>query len=167
VSRRCLFLDRDGVINVKQPDGQYVTDWSQFEFVPAVFDWIQLFKAASFLIIVVTNQRCVAKKLISPAQLEGIHRRMLTELRHRGAEIDDVFVCPHDIDQCDCRKPLPGMINAAMNKWNIELAESILIGDSDSDAELARRCGLTFVRAIDGQVIGSVPAVDEANCHVR
>jgi len=92
VSRRCLFLDRDGVINVKQPDGQYVTDWSQFEFVPAVFDWIQLFKAASFLIIVVTNQRCVAKKLISPAQLEGIHRRMLTELRHRGAEIDDVFV---------------------------------------------------------------------------
>jgi len=152
VTRRCLFIDRDGVINVKQPDGQYVCSWEQFEFIPETIDWIRLFNALDYLVIVVTNQRGVARGKMSHETLDSIHSRMVSELASFDATIDDVFVCPHEKDQCDCRKPKPGLVHAAANKWEIDLAESIMIGDSLSDQQLAENCGLRFVGAKDGKI---------------
>ena len=151
MKRRCVFLDRDGVINVKL-EGLYVRSWAEFEFFPAIFDWVRLFNALDYLVIVVTNQRGVALGRMTEGDVAAIHSTMVEELSARGARIDDVFVCVHHAGVCDCRKPKPGMVYEARDKWNIDLAQSVLIGDSDSDAELAANCGLRFLRARNGSL---------------
>ncbi len=153
MTRRCVFLDRDGVINVKQPDGQYVCSWNDFRWITPTIDWIRLFNALDLLVIVVTNQRAVAKGLMTLDDLSTIHDRMVRELADRGAAIDDVFACPHEIDACECRKPKPGMVHAARDKWNIDLSQSIMIGDSPSDRQLAENCGLRFIGVREGTII--------------
>lgn len=154
MSRPCIFFDRDGVINVKQPEGQYVLSWQQFVWIPEAIDWIRLFNALGYLVIVVTNQRCVAKGLISHQELDLIHDRMVAELADLGAVVDDVFACPHEANACDCRKPSPGMIHAANEKWDVDLVKSMMIGDSESDRQLAVNCGLKFVGVQNGKIMG-------------
>ena len=151
-TRRAVFLDRDGVINVKQPDGHYVLDWDQFVWIPETIDWIRLFNSLDFLVIVVTNQRAVAKGLITIESLDSIHTRMVEQLALKGAVIDDVLVCPHEIDACDCRKPMPGMVHAARDKWRIDLAQSMMVGDSPSDLQLAVNCGMKYVGVAGGKI---------------
>jgi len=146
-----VFLDRDGVINAKI-EGDYVRHWSQFEFLPAIADWIRIFNALDFLVIVVTNQRGIALGKMTEADVETIHELMKHELSSRGARIDDIYTCPHGEECCDCRKPKPGMIYKARQKWDIDLSGSLLIGDSDSDADLAAACGLRFLRALNGHL---------------
>jgi D-glycero-D-manno-heptose 1,7-bisphosphate phosphatase len=155
VSRPCLFLDRDGVINVKPPDGGYVCSWAEFRLIPAVVDWIRLFNTAGFLVVVVTNQRCVARGLVTPDVLADIHRRMTAELTARSARIDDILVCPHEEGTCECRKPRPGLVREAQRRWDIDLSRSLLIGDSESDRLLAANCGLRFLLAHDGRIVES------------
>ena len=152
MSRRCVFLDRDGVINVKAPKGEYIRSWSEFRFLPNIADWVRLFNTLDFLVIVVTNQRGVALGMFTEEDLWGIHSNMVRELGRMGARIDDVFACPHHAGACECRKPKPGMVYQARDKWGIDLGGSLMIGDSDSDAELAAACGLRFLRARDGQL---------------
>ncbi len=153
--KRCVFLDRDGVINVKI-EGGYVRNWSEFRFLPNIADWIRLFNALDLLVIVVTNQRGVALGRMTEADLAGIHDRMIAELAAQGARIDDVFACPHHSGVCECRKPKPGMVFQARDKWAIDLAGSLMIGDSDSDEQMAAAAGLRFLRAVDGRLSGSV-----------
>lgn len=85
--------------------------------------------------------------------VDEIHRNMIGELAARGARIDDVFVCPHEENSCDCRKPKPGMVLEAQAKWDIDLGDSLMIGDSDDDAALASACGLRFLRVRGGTLI--------------
>ena len=103
-------MDRDGVINEKAPPGGYITSHQQFRLLPQAVEWIRLFNALDFLVIVVTNQRGVARGLMTEAELALIHQKMHHELAKHGARIDDIFYCPHDVDSCECRKPKPGMI---------------------------------------------------------
>lgn len=158
MSRGCVFLDRDGVINKKAPEHDYIRNWGQFRFLPCIADWIRIFNALDYLVIVVTNQRGIARGLMSREAVDEIHANMAGELARRGARIDDVFVCPHEENTCDCRKPKPGLVFAAKAKWNIDLERSLMIGDSDDDAALARVCGLRFLRA-DGS--GGLAARDQ------
>jgi D-glycero-D-manno-heptose 1,7-bisphosphate phosphatase len=153
-TRRCVFLDRDGVINEKAPPHQYIRSWSEFRVLPNIADWIRLFNALDFLVIVVTNQRGVARGMMTRESVDQIHARMIAVLAARGARIDDVFVCPHEANVCDCRKPKPGMVLEAQAKWDIDLAGSLMIGDSDEDQALASACGLRFLRASDGKLTG-------------
>ncbi len=87
------------------------------------------------------------------ADVETIHARMIEELAAKHARIDDVYYCPHDKNSCLCRKPAPGMVLAAQAKWNINLSESLMIGDSDSDQVLAANSGLRFLRAFQGRFV--------------
>ncbi|HZU25147.1 MAG TPA: HAD family hydrolase [Bryobacteraceae bacterium] len=153
MSRACVFLDRDGVINMKPPPGGYLRDATEFRLAPNVADWIRLFRALGFLVIVVTNQRGVARGITRPADLEEIHRRMRAELERAGARIDDIFVCPHEEGACDCRKPRPGLVEQAREKWDIDLRRSVMIGDSDVDRQLAANCGLRFIRVDEGRIL--------------
>src|SRR5215831_6533466 len=108
--RKAAFLDRDGVINRKAREGEYVTRWEEMEILPEVGKAIALLNQAGFLVIVVTNQRCVAKGLITTGELEVLHRRMLEALANDGARIDAIYYCPHEAQPpCRCRKPKPGM----------------------------------------------------------
>jgi histidinol-phosphate phosphatase family protein len=152
VKRRCVFLDRDGVINVKPVD-EYLRRWDEFRFLPGIVDWIRLFKALGFLVVVITNQRGVARGLTDPRELSYIHSRMAEELAAQGAALDGILCCPHDEGTCNCRKPRPGMVHEAQRRWNIDLRESLLIGDSPTDGQLAETCGMTFVLARDGRIV--------------
>ncbi|HYL77039.1 MAG TPA: HAD family hydrolase [Bryobacteraceae bacterium] len=152
MSARCVFLDRDGVVNEKPQPGDYIRSQNEFRLLPNVADWIRLFNALGFLVIVVTNQRGIARGFYSEQELALIHKKMLAILEQRGARVDDIFYCPHEIDTCDCRKPKPGMIHAARDKWDIDIRRSLFLGDSDSDAELAAACGMPFLRVVEGRL---------------
>lgn len=152
MKRRCVFLDRDGVINHAAPPGEYIQNWSEFRLLPNIVDWIRLFNALDLLVIVITNQRGVALGRMSLSDVDEIHNKLVTELAHMGGRIDDIYCCPHALESCDCRKPKPGLVFRAREKWNIELRESLVIGDSDIDAELAVACGTRFVRVSEGKI---------------
>jgi len=153
--RRCLFLDRDGVINAAPPAGEYIRRWEEFRLLPEAISWIRLFKAAGFLAIVLTNQRGVALGLHTEADLQALHERMRAELAAEGVILDDIFYCPHAEGACTCRKPLPGMVLQAQQKWDIDLSASPLIGDGERDRLLAECCGIPFAMVRDGRVVES------------
>ena len=162
MKRRCVFLDRDGVINVKAPDDGYIRHWSEFRFLPGITGLIRLFNVLDFLVIVVTNQRGIARQLMGLEDLELIHRNMREELARDGARIDDILFCPHGEGECECRKPLPGMVKEAERRWNIDLRASLMIGDSPSDHELAKNCGMAFALARNGEILDVFPARQDA-----
>jgi histidinol-phosphate phosphatase family protein len=141
---RAVFLDRDGVINVKMPEGEYVTDWRLFEFLPGAVDAVARLRAAGLRVVVVTNQRGVALRHMSAAAVEAVHAKMI----EAGVEVDAVYYCPHDDGQCDCRKPRTGMLErAAREVPGVELGPSAaIVGDSETDMEAGRALGLRLVK---------------------
>lgn len=149
--KKAAFLDRDGVINRKMPDGQYVTRWEEIEFLPKVPEAISLLAKAGFYVLVVTNQRCVAKGLLTASELEKIHTRMCQELAAQGASIAEVYYCPHESDPpCGCRKPAPGLLLKAAREHAIDLQGSWMIGDSAIDVEAGREAGCKTIQIMDG-----------------
>jgi histidinol-phosphate phosphatase family protein len=149
--RRAVFLDRDGVINRKAAEGEYVTRWEDFHFLPGVEETISSLKQADWSVIVVSNQRCVAKGLLTVAGLDLIHRKMREELALLGAELDGIYYCPHEEEPpCACRKPQPGMLLTAAQEHHIHLASSWMVGDSESDIEAGRKAGCHTIRILAG-----------------
>ena len=146
---RAAFLDRDGVINRKPPEGRYVTRWEEMHFLPGVAPAIALLNRSGFQVIVVSNQRCVAKKLVTAAELDSMHQRMCDALAGAGAAIDGVYYCPHEKQPpCRCRKPAPGMLLDAARAHQIDLTASWMIGDSEIDVEAGRNAGCKTARVL-------------------
>ncbi len=146
---KAVFLDRDGVINRKPAEGDYVTSWDQFHILPGVAEGVSLLNRAGFSVIVVTNQRSIAKGLLTIANLEKMHERMSECLARAGAIIDGIYYCPHDYaPPCNCRKPAPGMLLEAARSRGIDLAASWMIGDSDVDMEAGKNAGCKTVRVL-------------------
>jgi histidinol-phosphate phosphatase family protein len=146
---RAVFLDRDGVINRAASESKYITRWDEMCVLPGVAEAIRLLNTSGFLVIVVTNQRCVAKGLITVEDLELLHQKMCGELAAMGAMIDRVYYCPHDMEPpCGCRKPAPGMLLDAARDHDITLYESWMIGDSTSDIEAGTNAGCRTARVI-------------------
>lgn len=144
---RAVFLDRDGVINQKAPGREYVTRWEDFHLLPGVIEGIAQLNRAGLRVIVVTNQRCVAKGLLSVAELEKLHRQMCEHLLPAGARIDAIYYCPHELEPaCACRKPAPGMLLEAARTHGLDLATSWMIGDSDSDIQAGKNAGCRTAR---------------------
>jgi D-glycero-D-manno-heptose 1,7-bisphosphate phosphatase len=156
---RAAFLDRDGVINRKARQAEYVTRWEEMEILPGVAEAIRMLSQAGFRVIVVSNQRCVAKGLITALELESLHRRMREALASDGAMIDAVYYCPHDLQPpCRCRKPQPGMLLDAARNHEIDLSASWMIGDARADVEAGKQAGCkTALIATDK---GKAPAPD-------
>jgi D-glycero-D-manno-heptose 1,7-bisphosphate phosphatase len=147
--KKAAFLDRDGVINRKAPEGQYVTRWEEMQFLPGVCEAIHLLNNAGFLVVVVSNQRCVAKGLITTDELDSMHARMRYEFAAAGATIDAVYYCPHEIQPlCSCRKPRPGLLLDAARRHNLNLAASWMIGDSECDVEAGKNAGCHTARLL-------------------
>ena len=146
---KAVFLDRDGVINRKAPEGRYVTHWEDFHVLPGAVEGIALLNQASFSVIIVTNQRCVAKGLMTVADLEKLHQRMTKVLAQAGATIDAIYCCPHELEQsCSCRKPAPGMLLDAASSRGIDLRTSWMIGDSEIDVEAGKNAGCKTARLL-------------------
>jgi D-glycero-D-manno-heptose 1,7-bisphosphate phosphatase len=141
-----VFLDRDGVLNEKMPEGCYVTSWADFHILPGVPEAIARLNRAGLKVIVVTNQRGIALGLYTPAHLEALHACFHDLLKPHGAHVDAFYFCPHDKNQCDCRKPLPGMFEQAKLDFpEIDASTSVMIGDSVSDIEFGRNLGMMTV----------------------
>ena len=152
MERPAIFLDRDGVINKKMSEGDYVKDWNEFEFLPGVINALWKLKRSGYIIIIVTNQRCIAKGIMDENKLREIHSRMIGYFKKNGIEIDGIYVCPHDEpDNCDCRKPKPGMILNAIDDFRnkgiiIDIKKSYMIGDSEKDILAGKAAGLKTIR---------------------
>ena len=137
-----VFVDRDGVINRRLP-GDYVRSWDQFSFLFGARAGLRLLREAGFLLVVITNQRGIGRGLMSEEDLAGIHRRMQVELLRAGAGVDAIYHCPHEIgDNCGCRKPRPGLIERALERFPVDRERSWVVGDSLSDLEAGRAAGI-------------------------
>ena len=141
--KKGVFLDRDGTIN--RDSAAYIKDWSEFYFLPRSIEALRDLTAAGYTIIVITNQSAILRKLISAAELDNIHSKMKTAVQSKGGRISDIFFCPHmPDDNCDCRKPSPGLVLQAHQKYHIDLPASVMIGDSARDIESAHNAGCGY-----------------------
>ena len=159
---RYVFLDRDGVINRKASEGEYVGRWSDVALLPGVEAAIAALNRSGRRVIVVSNQRGVALGRYTAADVEDLHARLQRHLAAHGARIDAFYYCPHDKDECNCRKPKTGMFEQAFRDFpGASAAASVLIGDSISDIEAARTLGMPSL-FIEGDPSTQKEGADEA-----
>ena len=148
MKNKAVFLDRDGVLNlaiVRDGKPYSPANLAELELAPGAKEALRELKAQGFKLLVVTNQPDVAKRITTRAVVEEIHRKLASEL-----PVDDIFVCYHkDGDGCDCRKPKPGMILEGARKYDVDLAESFMIGDRWRDVEAGQNAGCRTI-FIDG-----------------
>ncbi len=156
-----LFLDRDGVINEKRVD--YVKNINELKFLPNIFNAIKKFNDIGFMIIIITNQSVVNRKIISENQLKKIHDHMLKTMEKNSCKITKIYYCPHHPDEkCKCRKPNTGMIEQAIKDFEIKIPNAILIGDSKSDIEAATRIKIKSIKIqTDGQLVDLIDDVKD------
>lgn len=141
---RAIFLDRDGVVNENRDD--YVKNKNEFIFLPQVFTAINKFNQMGFLTIIITNQSAINRGIITKTQLDDIHTFMLNELEKNSCKITKIYFCPHRPDEdCSCRKPQTGLLTRAIEDFDIDISNSWLIGDKESDILAAKKIGLKSI----------------------
>lgn len=139
---KVAFIDRDGVINKNARPHEYITKVKNFKFNKGIFELLTPLINNEYKVIIITNQRGIARKMLTEKKLENIHDFMIKELKKKKIEILDVFYCPHNENECDCRKPKPGLLKKAIKKYNIDLNQSILISDSANDIKMGKKFGI-------------------------
>jgi len=154
MSKRAIFLDRDGVLNVEKT---FVLSPADMELYPQVGEAVKKINESPFLAIVVTNQSAVARNYITEQELGLIHQELRRQLDTAGAYLDGIYYCPHRevlaetpqnrdyIMDCECRKPKPGMLLQAARDFDLDLKASYLIGDSVRDIEAGKMAGCTTI----------------------
>ena len=151
MSKRAIFLDRDGVLNanvVRNGKPYAPRTIEAFHLLPGVAEAVQRIKAAGFLAIVVTNQPDVAAGLTSRSIVDAMHVKL-----RQALPLDDIKVCWHrDQDGCSCRKPKPGLLFEAAAEWDIDLGSSYMIGDRWRDIEAGQAAGCTTILVDHGLV---------------
>jgi len=151
LTRRAVFLDRDGVINraiVRQGKPYPPANLDELEILPGVLEALSQLRAAGFYLIVVTNQPDVARGIMTWKDVETLNRALESQL-----PLDEIRMCCHDdADHCTCRKPAPGMLQAAAQEHRLDLSTSFMIGDRWRDVEAGRRAGCSTVFIDHGYV---------------
>ena len=146
---KALFLDRDGVVNVEK---DYLCDIEDFEFIEGIFNLCMYYQNLGYIIIVVTNQSGIARGYYSEHKLSVLTSWMEKEFEKYAIEIKKVYFCPHHPEisgDCECRKPKPGMLLNAAREFDIDLKNSIIIGDKERDIEAGINAGLTETYLFD------------------
>jgi D-glycero-D-manno-heptose 1,7-bisphosphate phosphatase len=140
---RHLILDRDGVLNEEAPDHGYVLRPEDFRWLPGALAAVARLSAAGLRVSVATNQSAVGRGLMTQAQLDRVLATMCEQAAAAGARISAVYYCPHAPEaHCDCRKPAPGLLRAALAESGIAAAETLLVGDDVRDVQAARAAGI-------------------------
>ena len=153
---RVVLLDRDGVINIDRPGSVCRVD--DFELLPGAADAVADMNRMGYRVLVITNQACVGRGDLPAAELDAIHRLMLRQVSEAGGEVDAIYVCPHrDEDDCNCRKPRPGLIEQAHVDYGFDRAATWMIGDSPRDAEAALAAGCRAALVRSGQRLQTPP----------
>ncbi len=158
--QKCIFMDRDGTINVYK---RFIYEDADFELLPNAAEAIEEINASGRLGIVITNQPVVARGLCTIEDLNKIHRKLATILGEEGAYLDDLYFCPHHPDGgfvgensaykmvCDCRKPATGLITRAAERYNIDIGESWMIGDTTRDIQTGKNAGMRTAMVRTGE----------------
>jgi D-glycero-D-manno-heptose 1,7-bisphosphate phosphatase len=162
---RGIFLDRDGVICENRAG--HVKSWSEFEFLPGAKSGLVILSRLGLPIIVVTNQAVVGRGIVPASIVEEIHQRMMAEITAVGGRIERVIYCPHrPEDECDCRKPKPGMLLRAANEMGLDLSQSYLVGDAASDIQVGQQVGCHTSLVLTGRGVEElIPALHFAGKH--
>jgi D-glycero-D-manno-heptose 1,7-bisphosphate phosphatase len=145
--KKTLFLDRDGVVNV---DHGYTYEPDKFEFIDGVFEACHQFQAAGYEIVIITNQSGIGRGYYTEQDFQHLMKWMCEQFKQHNVRILDVFFCPHHPEKalpeykldCDCRKPKPGMLLQAIEKYDIDPKMSIMVGDKKSDMQAAVAAGI-------------------------
>lgn len=152
---KIVFLDRDGVINEFPGHGDYVTTFKQFRFIKGSLQAISKLTDAGFKVIVISNQACVGKGLLSKEKLQRITERLIDGVNKYGGKIDGIYYCAHRSDDgCECRKPGIGNIKLAVRHLGENLSSikgSYFIGDAKSDCLAAYAAGLKSIAVLTGK----------------
>ena len=157
---RLIILDRDGVINHNRRD--HVKSPEEWEALPGSIDAVARLCRAGYRVAIATNQSGVARGLFSINTLNRIHRKMLDQLQPAGGEIAAIFFCPHiSADNCDCRKPNPGMFLEIADRLKCDLRKTFALGDSLRDLQAAQRAGAKPVLVESGDGMQTVRALTE------
>ena len=141
-----VFLDRDGVINRKAPESQYIWQWNQFHLLANADEAIAALNRSGMRVIIVTNQRGVSLGFYTLDEVVALHTRLQQQLAEMGAHIDAFYICPHGSDECNCRKPKTGLLDCAFRDFpSANRANSLMIGDSHSDVQMAAAFGIPSI----------------------
>lgn len=136
-----IFLDRDGVIIENRLD--YVRSWKDVEFLPGALTALVKLASTPYKIIVVTNQSAVGRGILTFEEAETISNQILSVIKENGGRIDAYYVCPHaPEEECSCRKPKPGMLLAAAQELQIDLQNSLMVGDALTDMQAGQSAGV-------------------------
>jgi D-glycero-D-manno-heptose 1,7-bisphosphate phosphatase len=157
---KIIFLDRDGVIN---KEVGYLYQTQDFEFIDGVFESCKYFQALGYKLIIITNQSGIARGYYQEKDFRALTKWMLIQFENQDVNILDVFFCPHGPDStCKCRKPQPGMLLDARNKYDIDMANSWMIGDKEADISAANAAGINSTI-----LVKSGHNIDEANSKAK
>jgi len=155
VSKRAIFMDRDGTVS---DETGYINHIDRYRMLPRSIEAIRRINAAGFLAFVVTNQSGVARGLFDEALVHEVHGTLSRWLEQGGARLDGIYFCPHHPKEgeppwrqdCECRKPRAGMLKRAAREHDVDLASSYMIGDTVLDIEAARNAGMPGVLVLTG-----------------
>ncbi len=143
---KILMIDRDGTINIRPPDGGYLTRWQDFVWLDDSVEAMAQLAKAGYRFVVISNQAGIGRGVVDRRTVDDINEKMVVGLQARGIDILDVYICPHHPDdRCDCRKPAPGMLFRAAREHSFQIARSVYIGDDPRDAVAAHNAGCPSV----------------------
>ncbi len=145
------FLDRDGTI-IHDRAGSYLTCAAKMRLYKAAPEALKIIQDLGYRLIIITNQSAVSRGYMTLAKSIAINRKLAEILRRKGVLIEGIYFCPHAPGQnCRCRKPRPGLVKEALKRHKIDLKKSVMIGDKESDAMLAKNLGIKFIMLMTGQ----------------
>jgi len=147
---KAIFLDRDGVIN---KEVGYLSSPDKFDFIDGTIEALKTLKQKGFLLIIITNQAGIARGYYSEEILGNIHKKMNDILQQNDIILDGIYYCPHHPDftgSCDCRKPKPGMMFKAKDKFNIDMKNSFMVGDTLNDIKTGLNANCKTVLVLTG-----------------
>ncbi len=157
--KKVIFLDRDGTLNVKAGRAQYIERPQQFKWLAGAREALKILSKNDYMILIITNQPGIQREMVTWENLNKIHHKMLTDLAEDDVLINKIYICPHGWDDnCDCRKPKPGMLYQAQKEYSLNLPECILIGDDERDitAGMSAGCKAFMVTSDNGSLLDIV-----------
>ena len=142
---KAVFLDRDGTININDPEYNYKID--KFKFASGAVSALKKLSKTNYKIIIITNQSGIGRGYFKEEDLKKLHKWMLAELKKKGIRIDKIYYCPHHPnDNCFCRKPKIGMLLKAVKDFGINLSKSWFVGDDDKDVIAGREANVRTIK---------------------
>ena len=140
--QRAVILDRDGTLNERPPQAQYVKSWDEFRWLPGAIEALKLLKKAGYTLILASNQPGIGRSIMTENDLEWLHTAMQNDLARHGVALDAIYHCPHGWDDgCLCRKPLPGLLFRAQQDFHLNLTNTMFIGDDPRDRQAGEAAG--------------------------